>query len=117
MRRVAAVAKKTIVVLIGGRPLTFNYGPCVAAKKHNAAAELEVGAQASFPWDPSQSVGAACGTASLLANVSALFMAWRPGAQGGPALFDLLSGTANPSAHMPVAWPRSAGGIGAQVTA
>ena len=65
--------------------------------------------------DPSESFGAACSQPSLLANVSALLAAWRPGAEGGPALFNLLTGTVNPSARLSVAWPRSVGGIGSQV--
>ena len=56
------------------------------------------------------------GVKDLLCNqVSALFAAWRPGAEGGPALFNLLSGVVNPSGHLSVAWPRSVGGIGSQV--
>jgi hypothetical protein len=108
----------------------------------------------TFPWDPSESFGAACSQPSLLNNVSALLAAWcggprpfsrfrfvletesicqdrlgtdvgnvekdtrfcrRPGAEGGPALFNLLGGAVNPSAHLSVAWPRSVGGIGSQV--
>eukprot|EP01050_Picozoa_sp_SAG11_P023424 SAG11_NODE_4704_length_1797_cov_1.630742_2_plen_238_part_00 len=69
----------------------------------------------TFPWDPSESFGAACSQPSLLSNVSALLAAWRPGAEGGPALLNLLRGAVNPSAHLSVAWPRSVGGIGSQV--
>lgn len=71
--------------------------------------------QVAFPWDPSESFGAACSQPSLLANVSALLAAWRPGAEGGPALFNLLGGAVNPSGRLSVAWPRSVGGIGSQV--
>eukprot|EP01043_Picozoa_sp_COSAG02_P037700 COSAG02_NODE_2849_length_7902_cov_2.924773_3_plen_306_part_00 len=117
LRRVSAVAKKTIVVLVGGRPLTFEIGSC-DAKKGNADLEIPpatVQDGVAFPWDPSESFGAACSQPSLLANVSALLAAWRPGAEGGPALFNILSGAVNPSAHLAVAWPRSVGGIGSQV--
>ena len=76
---------------------------------------VEVRDGVAFPWDPSESFGAACSQPSLLANVSALLAAWRPGAEGGPALFSLLSGEVNPSAKLSVAWPRSVGGIGSQV--
>ena len=37
------------------------------------------------------------GSRELLANVSALMAAWRPGCEGGPALLNLLSGATNPS--------------------
>ena len=117
LRRVSLVAKKTVVVLIGGRPLTFESGLC-AAKSGSLSTgipKIEVRDGATFPWDPSESFGAACSQPSLLANVSALFAAWRPGAEGGPALFNLLSGVVNPSGHLSVAWPRSVGGIGSQV--
>jgi beta-glucosidase len=107
LRRVSAVAKKTIVVLIGGRPITFETGQCVANSK---PAQAGVG----FPWDPNESVGAACLVDSLLSNVSALLVAWRPGAEGGTALINLLSGAVNPSGHLSVSWPRSVGGLGSQ---
>jgi beta-glucosidase len=118
LRRVSAVAKKTIVVLLGGRPLTFNSGLCTrlptayAEQQQQDAAAPAV--SSSFPWDPNESVGAVCANPSLLTNVSALFMAWRPGDQGGPALLNLITGKANPSGRLPVAWPRSVGGIGVQ---
>jgi hypothetical protein len=153
LRRVSLVAKKTVVVLIGGRQLTFESGLCVDSKKKNSKktaqdkstaetsliplsnrglANARVEAESNeddsgggvggggvggvtFPWDPSESFGAACEQPSLLANVSALLAAWRPGCEGGTALFNLLSGAVNPSAHLSVAWPRSVGGIGSQV--
>ena len=119
LRRVSLAAKKTIVVLIGGRQLTFESGLCVEKSKSGDLNEgiptVEVRDGVAFPWDPSESFGAACSQPSLLANVSALLAAWRPGAEGGPALFSLLSGEVNPSAKLSVAWPRSVGGIGSQV--
>ena len=121
LRRVSAVAKKTIVVLMGGRPLTFNHGLCVSLhgivgapagmqQLHQDSSQFG----ASFPWDPNEAVGAACATPSLLANVSAMLMAWRPGDQGGVALLNLMTGKVNPSGRLPISWPRSVGGIGAQ---
>ena len=99
LRRVAAVAKKTIVILIGGRPLTFGEGLCTTTIDPESSSVAS-----AFPWDPSERAGAVCSTPSLLQNVSTLLTAWRPGAQGGPAVFDLLSWAANPSGHLPVAW-------------
>jgi beta-glucosidase len=37
-----------------------------------------------------------------------LLMAWRPGSQGGNGVADVLYGTANPSARLPVSWPANA---------
>ena len=126
-----------VQVLIGGRPLTFESGSCDARPKApatNADAKIanqrgdeteqahevgrvELGAEVGFPWDPSESFGAACYQPNLLSNVSALLAAWRPGAEGGPALFNLLGGVVSPSAHLPVAWPRSVGGAPALLSA
>jgi beta-glucosidase len=43
-------------------------------------------------------------------HVPAILEAWYPGSQGGNGVADVLFGDANPSAHLPVSWPRSAGG-------
>ena len=89
LRRVAAVAKKTIVVLVSGRPITFNTGLCVSQKKgegssdNHGEGDSTRGQGYGFPWDPNARVGAACLQGSLLQNVSGLMMAWRPGAEGG----------------------------------
>lgn len=141
LRRVTGVAKKTIVVLIGGRQLTFDHGQCdtnqhkTKTQATDGVPRVSVQSGVAFPWDPSQSFGAACSQVritaarynpaqpshapaevagawlqpSLLANVSALVAAWRPGAEGGPALMNLLTGAANPSGRLSVAWPRSVG--------
>ena len=48
---------------------------------------------------------------TVLDSLSALFVGWRPGEEGGPAFVNLLLGDANPSARLTQAWPRSVGGI------
>jgi beta-glucosidase len=42
-------------------------------------------------------------------HVSAILEAWYPGSEGGRGIADLLFGDADPSGHLPVSWPRSAG--------
>ena len=42
-------------------------------------------------------------------HVPAILEAWYPGSQGGNGIADVLFGDANPSAHLPVSWPRSTG--------
>jgi beta-glucosidase len=42
-------------------------------------------------------------------HIPAILEAWYPGSEGGHGIADLLFGDANPSGHLPVSWPRSAG--------
>lgn len=42
-------------------------------------------------------------------HVPAILNVWYPGTEGGHAAANLLFGLANPSGHLPVSWPRSAG--------
>ena len=42
-------------------------------------------------------------------HVPAILEAWYPGSQSGNGVADILFGDANPSAHLPVSWPRSSG--------
>jgi len=44
-------------------------------------------------------------------HVPVIVEAWYPGSQGGNAVADVLFGDANPSAHLPVSWPRMSGTV------
>ena len=48
---------------------------------------------------------------AVLPKVNALIMAWHPGTMAGPAISDILLGIANPSAKLPVTWPKEVGQI------
>lgn len=43
------------------------------------------------------------------AHIPSILNVWYPGTEGGHAVARLLLGDANPSGHLPVSWPRSAG--------
>lgn len=47
----------------------------------------------------------------IIQNADAVFYAFHPGTMGGEALADLLMGDENPSAKLPVSFPKSAGQI------
>lgn len=51
---------------------------------------------------------------NILPKLSAVVAAWRPGAQGGPALWSLLTGEENFSGKLAQAWPRSTAWIHSQ---
>jgi beta-glucosidase len=55
--------------------------------------------------------GRALALERVIDRAQAVFYAWHPGAQGGPALVDLLLGRVSPSARLPVTLPRATGQI------
>jgi beta-glucosidase len=64
----------------------------VASANPHTVVVIESGGPVLMPW---------------LAQVSAVLEAWYPGQSGGPAIADLLFGTANPSGKLPVTFPAS----------
>ncbi|MCB5174427.1 beta-glucosidase BglX [Microvirga lenta] len=46
---------------------------------------------------------------ALADRIPSILMAWYPGTEGGTAVADVLFGDANPSAKLPLTWPRTAG--------
>ena len=55
-------------------------------------------------------------THNLLARVDAVVAAWRPGCEGGPALWDVLSGRTSPSGRLAQAWVRRVGQVKSQAS-
>ena len=51
------------------------------------------------------------GRAGLDARAGAVLAAWRPGCEGGVALWDLLTGRASPSGRLAQSWPISVGTV------
>ena len=49
--------------------------------------------------------------AEILDHVDAVLVAWHNGTMGGPAIVDLLFGTASPSGRLPVTWPKAVGQV------
>ena len=47
----------------------------------------------------------------ILDRLAGLVMAWFPGTEGAGALADILFGTVNPSAKLPITWPRTVGQV------
>ncbi|MFK2879193.1 beta-glucosidase family protein [Rhodanobacter hydrolyticus] len=63
----------------------------VAAANPHTVVVLESGTAVRMPWLP---------------NVAAVLEAWYPGARGGEAIADVLSGRVNPSGRLPITFPR-----------
>jgi len=91
LRRVLDTGVPTVLVLIHGRPVSFDCDPSTNS-----------GGYSSFLDYP---------------NLKAVLSAWRPGEEGGVAIVNALQGTmvtgaGGPSGRLPQAWPRTSGQIG-----
>jgi beta-glucosidase len=99
-----------VVLLINGRAATFGRGNTVLDKVFASLLVPSLLHLCSLPIPslllPSLPVS------HTSSQVDALFVGWRPGEEGGPAFFNLLTGAVNPSARLTQSWPRSVGGIG-----
>lgn len=64
----------------------------VSAKAKRVIVVLEVGTAVTMPW---------------IDSVDSVLVAWYPGPQGGPAIANVLFGATNPSAKLPITFPKS----------
>jgi beta-xylosidase len=78
-----------VVILTHGRPVTFgsDYGGSLTSRYTSG------------------------GLAPLDQRAAAVLATWRPGEEGGSAMWQLLTGAASPSGRLPQAWPVSVGGV------
>ena len=72
-----------VVTLVHGRPVTFGEGQQSRFGPRN----------------------------DLLRALPAVLSAWRPGAQGGDAIWEVITGAVNPSGRLAQGWPRTVGQI------
>ena len=86
INEVLATGTPTIIVLVHGRP-------------------------ASFGEDTGGAVTSKFGSVPLYLRADALVAAWRPGVEGGNAIWSLLTGEASFSGRLAQSWPHNAGAV------
>lgn len=86
IQAVLATGTPTVVVLVHGRPVSFgeDHGGAVTSK---------------------------FGTVPMYSKMAGLVAAWRPGVEGGHAIWSLLTGEAAFSGRLAQAWPHNAGAV------
>jgi beta-glucosidase len=106
---VSAAANADVVVVVAGRPAgaegpNDQRDPTLPADQQAMVTALQATGKPVIVVliDDRPDVLGAAGKAD------GLLMAWRPGSQGGNGVADVLYGTANPSARLPVSWPANA---------
>ena len=69
------------------------------------------GRPASFGEDTGGAVTSKFGSVPLYLRADALVAAWRPGVEGGNAIWSLLTGEASFSGRLAQSWPHNAGAV------
>ncbi|WP_289053167.1 beta-glucosidase BglX [Carboxylicivirga marina] len=109
---VAKAKKSDVIVFVGGEEAILS------GEAHSRADIRLPGVQEELLYELSQTgkpivlvimAGRPINISAVLPFVDAVMMAWHPGTLGGPALYDVLTGSREPGGRLPITWPKSAG--------